>query len=285
MPPCFAPCSFGSLARLRSSLSFKSKRAACEDEEIVRSFAHEVLTQNGYTVLVARHGHEALAISEQHTGPISLMVTDVVMPGMSGKELAVRFAPIRPDMRVLYISGYPEEAGIRPAALDNATAYLQKPFTPDVLTRKVRDVLDGPADQVATSSDPARTTMADANSFDVATKVDLQEVKNAIDQNTASDASPPAGYAASQGRSSYVVMEIPLDCGVGISSYKLRHRSQSTRSQVMRTPSMPSTATTSPGRSWRPRRSSGSPLIRTAPDSSTSLTWAPVGTASTSLSS
>jgi CheY-like chemotaxis protein len=104
----------------------------------------EILEMNGYNVLEARHGVEALEISERHQGPIHLMVTDVVMPQMSGRELAQRLQPLRPDMKVLYMSGYTDDAIVRHGVLGAGMAFLSKPFTPDALAIKVSEVLDTP---------------------------------------------------------------------------------------------------------------------------------------------
>jgi PAS domain S-box-containing protein len=114
-----------------------------ENADIVRGLAHRVLLQNGYTVLEARHGEEAFLICEQHEGPIHLLVTDVVMPGMSGRELAERLTTSYPETKVLYMSGHTDNAIVRHGVLEPDIAFLQKPFTPDVLARKVREVLDG----------------------------------------------------------------------------------------------------------------------------------------------
>jgi response regulator RpfG family c-di-GMP phosphodiesterase len=97
---------------------------------------------NGYNVLEARHGAKALEISKRHQGPIHLMVTDVVMPQMSGHELAQRLQPLRPDMKVLYMSGYTDDAIVRHGVLGAGMAFLSKPFTPDALALKVEEVLD-----------------------------------------------------------------------------------------------------------------------------------------------
>jgi len=114
-----------------------------EDEELVRVLARKVLAQAGYRVLVAVGGAEALALAERHDGPIHLLLTDVVMPEMSGRELMRRLIERRPDVQVLYMSGYADEAIARHGVLDPGTAFMQKPFTPGVLARRVRDVLDG----------------------------------------------------------------------------------------------------------------------------------------------
>jgi CheY-like chemotaxis protein len=117
-----------------------------EDAKRVRQVVREILEMNGYQVLEARHGAEALKLSARHQGPIHLMVTDVVMPEMSGRELAQRLMPLRPDMRVLYMSGYTtDDAIVRHGVLDSGIAFIAKPFTPDGLAAKVRDVLDSPA--------------------------------------------------------------------------------------------------------------------------------------------
>jgi len=97
-----------------------------------------------YSVLEARHGAEAIEISERHRGPIQLMVTDVVMPQMSGRELAQRLQPVRPDMRVLYMSGYTTTPSFATECSARAFAFLSKPFTPDALALKVREVLEAP---------------------------------------------------------------------------------------------------------------------------------------------
>src|SRR5207247_7835540 len=114
-----------------------------EDGALVRVVAREVLAEAGYRVLVAAGGAEALALAERHDGPIHLLLTDVVMPEMSGRELMRRLIERRPDVRVLYMSGYADEAIARHGVLDPGTAFMQKPFTPGVLARRVRDVLDG----------------------------------------------------------------------------------------------------------------------------------------------
>jgi len=114
-----------------------------EDEELVRVLARKVLEQAGYRVLVAAGGAEALALAERHDGPIHLLLTDVVMPEMSGRELMRRLIERRPGVRVLYMSGYADEAIARHGVLDPGTAFMQKPFTPGVLAHRVRDVLDG----------------------------------------------------------------------------------------------------------------------------------------------
>lgn len=113
-----------------------------EDEDTVRKLARVILHLNGYTVLEARNADEALVICEQHAGPIHLMVTDIVMPGMSGRALFYCIEPLRPELRVLYISGYIEQAIFHSGVFDQPAPFLQKPFKPNALTRKVREVLD-----------------------------------------------------------------------------------------------------------------------------------------------
>lgn len=115
-----------------------------EDDEAVRELAREILEKTGYTVLEARHGVEALLISDRHTGPIQLLLTDVIMPQLNGRGLAQRLTSLRPDIKVLYMSGYTTKDLISHGMLDAGVAFLQKPFTPDGLALKVRQVLDAP---------------------------------------------------------------------------------------------------------------------------------------------
>ncbi|WP_447975046.1 ATP-binding protein [Nitrospira sp. Kam-Ns4a] len=114
-----------------------------EDEPGVRMLVRDTLELQGYTVLEARHGIEALVLSSRHPGPVHLLLTDVVMPQMSGREVAAQLLAARPDVKVLYMSGYAENSVVHHGILDPGTAFLQKPFTPDVLVRRVREVLDG----------------------------------------------------------------------------------------------------------------------------------------------
>jgi two-component system cell cycle sensor histidine kinase/response regulator CckA len=113
-----------------------------EDEEGVRSLIRQVLTRHGYTVLESGHGGEALLLCERHPGRIDLLLTDVVLSQMSGRELAERLTPLRHDMKVLYMSGYTDEAIVHHGVLTPGSAFVQKPFTTEALTRKVRQVLD-----------------------------------------------------------------------------------------------------------------------------------------------
>jgi PAS domain S-box-containing protein len=113
-----------------------------EDEEAVRILVEKVLRKQGYDVLVARHAGEALVLSEKHPASIDLLLSDVVMPQMSGPELAQRLVPLRPEMRVLFMSGYTDDFLATTGALDQGTGFIQKPFKPAEVVRKVREVLE-----------------------------------------------------------------------------------------------------------------------------------------------
>jgi len=113
-----------------------------EDEPGVRALVRDTLRMRGYSVLEARHGIEALVIGGQHPGPIHLLMADVVMPQMNGREVAERLLRVRPDIKVLYVSGYSEDAIVHHGVLTPGTNFLQKPFTPGALADKVREVLD-----------------------------------------------------------------------------------------------------------------------------------------------
>jgi len=115
-----------------------------EDQEEVRKLAQLVLRSYGYKVVLAANGWEALLYSERHVGPIHLMLTDVLMPGMTGQELADRLRPLRPEMEVVFMSGYVEDGMVNPHALKSGTEFLAKPFSPDTLAMKVREVLGPP---------------------------------------------------------------------------------------------------------------------------------------------
>ena len=113
-----------------------------EDEPGIRALAGDILRRDGYTVLEARHGVEALLTGSQYLGTIHLLITDVIMPQMSGSEVAERLTHERPHMKVLYISGYTNDTIIHHGVIQEGAAFLQKPFSPDALVQKVRQVLD-----------------------------------------------------------------------------------------------------------------------------------------------
>jgi CheY-like chemotaxis protein len=115
-----------------------------EDDPQLRALARNILLRQGYQVLDAAEPGVALQICASFAGMIDLMLTDVIMPRMSGRELAQRLAESRPHMRVLYMSGYTDNAIVHHGILDPAVEFLQKPITPDALTKKVRAVLDAP---------------------------------------------------------------------------------------------------------------------------------------------
>jgi PAS domain S-box-containing protein len=123
-----------------------------EDEAQVRNLAALVLREHGYEVLEATSGDDALRIAQQYEGGIHLLLSDVVMPQMSGKELADRIKSTRSDIRVLYTSGYTDDAVLHHGILDADLEFIQKPFTPNTLANKVREVLDGSAAKDQASS-------------------------------------------------------------------------------------------------------------------------------------
>lgn len=114
-----------------------------EDQDLVRGIAHAALARRGYTVLEAASGEEALALAEQHAGSIQLVLTDVVMPGMDGRELAGQIALRHPDVRILYMSGFASAIAGKDGVLAPGIAFIQKPFTPKALLQRVREIFDG----------------------------------------------------------------------------------------------------------------------------------------------
>jgi two-component system cell cycle sensor histidine kinase/response regulator CckA len=121
-----------------------------EDQDEVRRVAQEILMRHGYHVIAAQNAGEALLGCERHPRTIHLLLTDVIMPQMSGRELAERLAPVRPDMKVLYMSGYTDNAIVYHGILDSGLPYVQKPLVPETLARRVREVLDAPVKRTST---------------------------------------------------------------------------------------------------------------------------------------
>jgi CheY-like chemotaxis protein len=126
-----------------------------EDDEAVRTLVRVALSKRGYRVLVAANGGEALLLCERHPGSIDLLLTDLVMPGMGGLELFERLVLLRPQLRALFVSGYADRAVLRHGEIVEGMAFLEKPFTPDSLARKVREVLDVAPEAIRTPAEEA----------------------------------------------------------------------------------------------------------------------------------
>lgn len=134
--PAAAPTATGEPARGTETV------LVVEDAASVRMVTRQVLERYGYVVLEAPNGDTALHLAARHHGPIQLLLTDVVMPGLSGRQLAEQLVQLRPEMKVLYASGYADQAIVHHGILESGIAYIQKPFTPETLARRVRQVLD-----------------------------------------------------------------------------------------------------------------------------------------------
>lgn len=113
-----------------------------EDEEQILNLGRRILQQHGYTILAARLPEQALKLAEQYPGPIHLLVTDVIMPGMNGRELRDRVAALKPGLRCMFMSGYTAEVIAHQGVLEDDIQFLQKPFTVEALARRVREVMD-----------------------------------------------------------------------------------------------------------------------------------------------
>ncbi|MBC2696308.1 MAG: response regulator, partial [Desulfobacteraceae bacterium] len=113
-----------------------------EDDDNLRKFAQKALRQLGYKLLVAENGEDALKVCNEHDGQIDLMITDVVMPKMGGKEAAKRLQLFYPQMKVLYMSGYTDTAIVHHGVLEPGQNFLEKPFSPEDIAREVRETLD-----------------------------------------------------------------------------------------------------------------------------------------------
>jgi hypothetical protein len=143
LPQADSPCASGTFETTESRTRRGSETILLvEDEASVRALTRTILERNGYKVLEAQGGGDALLICEQHKGKIDVLVTDVVMPLMSGRELAERLHSLMPEMKTLYMSGYTDDAVFRHGVLNSGVAFLQKPITPETLTRKLREVID-----------------------------------------------------------------------------------------------------------------------------------------------
>jgi len=141
LPRTVAPAWLDAPLKNPSTLRGSETVLLVEDQHQVRELAKVVLATHGYRLLEASNGGEALLISERHAGPIHLMLTDVVMPGMTGKELADRLRPLRSNMRVLFMSGYSDDVITTRVVLGEGIDYIAKPFTPEELVGKVRELL------------------------------------------------------------------------------------------------------------------------------------------------
>lgn len=114
-----------------------------EDEKMLLEFVGTVLEEQGYKILAAGTPADALTIAREYNSPIHLLITDVVMPGMNGRELKEAITPLYPDIKTLYVSGYTANVIAHRGMLDEGTAFLQKPFSINALTVRVRQVIEG----------------------------------------------------------------------------------------------------------------------------------------------
>jgi CheY-like chemotaxis protein len=114
-----------------------------EDDDRVRAVAKKILEANGYRVLAAPQGRDALAFVAGLDGRLDLVLSDIILPGLSGPELVAHIRERHPTIKVLFMSGYMDHSMLKPGAIDPAMHLIQKPFTPETLARKVREVLDG----------------------------------------------------------------------------------------------------------------------------------------------
>jgi len=185
---CFPRKDSAGLRPLEASASPMKRGSATvllvEDEEQVRTLASSILRRQGYQVLEAENGGEALLLCEQHEGSIDILVSDVVMKHINGPQLAERLAAIRPDMRVLFMSGYTDDLIARYGVLSPDVAFLQKPLTPIKLLRKVEDVLL--ADRPETGAAAARSLLPPPRSATILIVDDDQTMRTLIRRMLAS---------------------------------------------------------------------------------------------------
>lgn len=134
-----------------------------EDEEQVRKLARIALETQGYRVVEASNGKEAIEVTQAHQGPIHFVLTDVVMPEMSGRQMAEYFRQHHPALTVLFMGGYTDDAGVRHGIIDAKDDFLQKPFSPLALARKVREVLDKKYVVYLSLKDPPRRVVSERN--------------------------------------------------------------------------------------------------------------------------
>jgi signal transduction histidine kinase/ActR/RegA family two-component response regulator len=142
-PRVESPITLSATSSARESPRGTETILVVEDQDMVRALTGRVLEGSGYRILSAANGKDALEVASAYTGHIDMMVSDVIMPGMSGRELGLLLHAARPDMKVLFLSGYPDESIVRHGVLEPGVAFLQKPFAPDVLVQRVREELDG----------------------------------------------------------------------------------------------------------------------------------------------